>query len=221
MVESAGAPPAAMNACCTGCCAKALTRRWLFGGAAALGSRAALRAAAGTARQARRRRARPAPGRARVHARKVLLLQRLHPAGDGAIDRCRHRARARCHRRAGAWSTRARVAAAPSVIICTTSAARCDNARRNIDAWWPQLESGAVEAIVDQCLGLHGDGQGIRTSCCAPIRPTPPGRAASATRRAIWPNSWARSSRRCSAAPRAAAADPAARCRNPARCSTV
>ena len=36
-----------------------------------------------------------------------------------------------------------------------------DDMRRNVDAWWPLIERGSVEAI-DECLGLRTGGEGIR-----------------------------------------------------------
>ena len=39
-----------------------------------------------------------------------------------------------------------------------------DNIRRNIDAWWPFVESGQVEAIVINASGLRSDGEGV----CSP-----------------------------------------------------
>ncbi|HEY4972334.1 MAG TPA: glycolate oxidase subunit GlcF [Steroidobacteraceae bacterium] len=123
-----------------------LTRRWLFGSALALGR--ALRWAL-----PQPLRSKLAPRRAagvwplRVHARKVLLLNGCtQPAMAPSID-----------------AATARVLDAIGVQALVDTRSGCcgalrhhledqpgglANARRNIDAWWPQLQSGAVEAIV-------------------------------------------------------------------------
>jgi glycolate oxidase iron-sulfur subunit len=123
-----------------------LTRRWLFGSALALGR--ALRWAL-----PQRLRSKLAPRRAagvwplRVHARKVLLLNGCtQPAMAPSID-----------------AATARVLDAIGVQALVDTRSGCcgalrhhledqpgglANARRNIDAWLPQLQSGAVEAIV-------------------------------------------------------------------------
>jgi glycolate oxidase iron-sulfur subunit len=123
-----------------------LTRRWLFGAALSLGR--ALRFAL-----PQRVRSKLAPSRdagawpRREHARKVLLLNGCtQPAMAPSID-----------------AATARVLDAAGVQVLVDARSGCcgalrhhlddqpgglANARRNIDAWWPQLESGAVEAIV-------------------------------------------------------------------------
>src|SRR6202167_4921663 len=128
-----------------------LTRRWLFGAALQLGR--ALRFA-----MPRELRAKLKPRRAagawprRVHARKVLLLNGCtQPAMAPSID-----------------AATARVLDAIGVQAVVDARSGCcgairhhlhdqrgalENARRNIDAWWPQLESGAIEAIVINASG--------------------------------------------------------------------
>ena len=128
-----------------------LTRRWLFGATLRLG-RALRFAMPATLR------AKLAPPRAagawprRVHARKVLLLNGCtQPALAPSID-----------------AATARVLDAIGVQAVVDAHSGCcgairhhlhdqrgalDNARRNIDAWWPQLQSGAIEAIVVNASG--------------------------------------------------------------------
>jgi glycolate oxidase iron-sulfur subunit len=128
-----------------------LTRRWLFGAALQLGR--ALRFA-----MPRELRAKLGPRRAagawprRVHARKVLLLNGCtQPALAPSID-----------------AATARVLDAIGVQPMVDARSGCcgairhhlhdqhgalENARRNIDAWWPQLQSGAIEAIVVNASG--------------------------------------------------------------------
>jgi glycolate oxidase iron-sulfur subunit len=130
---------------------EALTRPRLFGGALRVGR--ALRFALPQAL-----RAKLSPGRApgawprRVHTRKVLLLNGCtQPAMAPSID-----------------AATARVLDAIGVQALVDARSGCcgairhhlhdphgalQNARRNIDAWWPQLESGAVEAIVINASG--------------------------------------------------------------------
>src|SRR5579863_6448474 len=123
-----------------------LTRRWLFGSALQLGR--ALRFAMPPALRAKLKPAR-APGAwpRRVHARKVLLLNGCtQPALAPSID-----------------AATARVLDAIGVQAVVDARSGCcgairhhlhdqhgalDNARRNVDAWWPRLECGAIEAIV-------------------------------------------------------------------------
>jgi glycolate oxidase iron-sulfur subunit len=123
-----------------------LTRRWLFGAAFSIGR--ALRFAL-----PQRVRSKLAPARDAgawphgVHARKVLLLNGCtQPAMAPSID-----------------AATARVLDAIGVQVLVDARSGCcgairhhlddqpgglANARRNIDAWYPQLESAAVEAIV-------------------------------------------------------------------------
>jgi glycolate oxidase iron-sulfur subunit len=128
-----------------------LTRRWLFGTALNLGR--ALRFAMPPALRAKLEPAR-APGAwpRRVHARKVLLLNGCtQPAMAPSID-----------------AATARVLDAIGVQAVVDARSGCcgairhhlhdqhgalENARRNIDAWWPQLQSGAIEAIVINASG--------------------------------------------------------------------
>jgi glycolate oxidase iron-sulfur subunit len=128
-----------------------LTRRWLFGAALNLGR--ALRFAMPAALRAKLKAAR-APGAwpRRVHARQVLLLNGCtQPAMSPSID-----------------AATARVLDAIGVQAVVDARSGCcgairhhlhdqhgalQNARRNIDAWWPQLQSGAIEAIVINASG--------------------------------------------------------------------
>jgi glycolate oxidase iron-sulfur subunit len=129
----------------------ALTRRWLFG--AALRLARALRFA--LPRTLRAKLGEPRPTGAwphRVHARKVLLLNGCtQPALAPSID-----------------AATARVLDAIGVQVLVDARSGCcgairhhlhdphgalEQARRNIDAWWPQLEAGAVEAIVINASG--------------------------------------------------------------------
>jgi glycolate oxidase iron-sulfur subunit len=128
-----------------------LTRRWLFGPALRLGR--ALRFAAPPVLRAKLGRARAAGAwPRRVHARKVLLLNACtQPAMAPSID-----------------AASARVLDAIGVQALIDARSGCcgairqhlddqsgalENARRNIDAWWPQLESGVIEAIVINASG--------------------------------------------------------------------
>jgi glycolate oxidase iron-sulfur subunit len=123
-----------------------LTRRWLFG--AALSLARVLRFALPQRVRSKlvpRRDAGAWPGR--EHARKVLLLNGCtQPAMAPSID-----------------AATARVLDALGVQVRLDARSGCcgalrhhlddqpgglANARRNIDAWWPQLESGVIEAIV-------------------------------------------------------------------------
>jgi glycolate oxidase iron-sulfur subunit len=128
-----------------------LTRRWLFGSALRLGR--ALRFAMPPALRAKLKPPR-APGAwpRRVHARKVLLLNGCtQPAMAPSID-----------------AATARVLDAIGVQALVDARSGCcgairhhlhdqhgalENARRNVDAWWPQLQSSAIEAIVINASG--------------------------------------------------------------------
>jgi glycolate oxidase iron-sulfur subunit len=128
-----------------------LTRRWLFGAALNLGR--ALRFALPPELRAKLKPSR-APGAwpRHVHARKVLLLNGCtQPAMAPSID-----------------AATARVLDAIGVQAVVDARSGCcgairhhlhdqhgalGNARRNIDAWYPQLESGAIEAIVINASG--------------------------------------------------------------------
>jgi len=128
-----------------------LTRRWLFGGALRLAR--ALRFALPRPLRAKlgERRA-PGAWPQRVHARKVLLLNGCtQPAMAPSID-----------------AATARVLDAIGVQVLVDARSGCcgairhhlhdpngalEQARRNIDAWWPQLQAGAVEAIVINASG--------------------------------------------------------------------
>jgi glycolate oxidase iron-sulfur subunit len=122
-----------------------LTRRWLFGAALRFAMPPALRA------KLKPRRAAGTWPR-HVHARKVLLLNGCtQPAMAPSID-----------------AATARVLDAIGVQAVVDARSGCcgairhhlhdqhgalENARRNIDAWWPQLQSGAIEAIVVNASG--------------------------------------------------------------------
>jgi len=128
-----------------------LSRQALFGAAWGLGRalRFALPKALG-GKFSQRRAAGAWPRR--LHARKVLLLNGCtQPAMAPSID-----------------AATARVLDAIGVQALVDTRSGCcgalrhhlhdqrgalDNARRNIDAWWPQLQSGAVEAIVINASG--------------------------------------------------------------------
>ncbi len=128
-----------------------LTRRWLFGGA--LRTARALQIALprrlrGKLGRARRTGAWPR----RAHARKVLLLNGCtQPSMAPSID-------AATARVLDALGVRAVIDAGSGCCGAirhhlNDQAGALRNARRNIDAWWPQLESGAVEAIVINASG--------------------------------------------------------------------
>jgi glycolate oxidase iron-sulfur subunit len=88
----------------------------------------------------------------RVHARKVLLLNGCtQPAMAPSIDAATARVldaigvQALIDARSGCCGAiRHHLHDQPGALV---------NARRNIDAWWPQLESGAIEAIVINASG--------------------------------------------------------------------
>jgi glycolate oxidase iron-sulfur subunit len=128
-----------------------LTRRWLFGGALRLSR--ALRWAMPTALRAKLGHPRAAGAwPRRVHARKVLLLNGCtQPAMAPSIDAATARVldaigvQALIEPRSGCCGAiRHHLQDPPGALR---------NARRNVDAWWPQLESGAVEAIVINASG--------------------------------------------------------------------
>jgi glycolate oxidase iron-sulfur subunit len=128
-----------------------LTRPRLFGGALRLGRALRLVMPQVLRRKLGSRRA-PGAWPRRLHARKVLLLNGCtQPAMAPSID-----------------AATARVLDAVGVQALVDAHSGCcgairhhlndapgalTNARRNIDAWWPQLESGAVEAIVINASG--------------------------------------------------------------------
>ncbi len=128
-----------------------LTRKWVFGSL----MRIARAIAWALPRSVRTKvgRSRPAgPSPVRTHARKVLLLNGcVQPSILPSID---------------AATSRVLDAIGIQAIVAPTSgccgairhhlddqAGALDNARRNIDAWWPLIDSGAVEAIVVNASG--------------------------------------------------------------------
>jgi glycolate oxidase iron-sulfur subunit len=128
-----------------------LTRRRLFDAALRVGR--ALRFAAPQVLRAKLGPARAAGAwPRRLHARKVLLLNGCtQPAMAPSIDAATARVldaigvQALVDRRSGCCGAiRQHLNDQPGAL---------DNARRNIDAWWPQLESGAIEAIVINASG--------------------------------------------------------------------
>jgi glycolate oxidase iron-sulfur subunit len=128
-----------------------LTRPRLFATALQLG-RALRFAMPGALRAKLKPRRAPGAWPRRVHARQVLLLNGCtQPAMAPSID-----------------AATARVLDAIGVQALVDARSGCcgairhhlhdqrgalENARRNIDAWWPQLESGAIEAIVINASG--------------------------------------------------------------------
>jgi glycolate oxidase iron-sulfur subunit len=128
-----------------------LTRRWLFGTALRVGR--ALRWALPSRLRAALRPARPAgvwPRRG--HARRVLFLNSctqgaLAPSIDAATARVLDAIGIEALRepRSGCCGAIRRHLGQPQRAL--------DDARRNIDAWWPRLESGGVEAIVLNASG--------------------------------------------------------------------
>ncbi len=128
-----------------------LTQRRLFGAALRLGR--ALRWAMPPAWRAKLAAPRaPGPWPSRVHARKVLLLRGCtQPAMAPSIDA----ATARVLDALGVQSLLAARAGCCGAIrqhLGDPSGALAD-ARRNIDAWWPYLQSGEAEAIVLNASG--------------------------------------------------------------------
>jgi glycolate oxidase iron-sulfur subunit len=128
-----------------------LTRRGLFGAALCVGR--ALRFATPQVLRAKLGRPRSAGAwPSRVHARKVLLLNGCtQPAMAPSID-------AASARVLDAIGVQALVD--PRSGCCgairhhlNDQAGALQNARLNIDAWWPQLESGAIEAVVVNASG--------------------------------------------------------------------
>src|SRR6201997_2729337 len=128
-----------------------LTRRRLFGGALRLGP--ALRWVLPATLRATLRPARPAGAwPQRSHARRVLLLNSctqgaLAPSIDAATARVLDAigVEALIDPRSGCCGAiRHHLGDPPGAL---------DDARRNIDAWWPRLESGGVEAIVLNASG--------------------------------------------------------------------
>ena len=128
-----------------------LTRRRLFDAALRVGR--ALRFATPQVLRAKLGPARAAGAwPRRLHARKVLLLNGCtQPAMAPSIDAATARVldaigvQALVDRRSGCCGAiRQHLNDQPGAL---------DNARRNIDAWWPQLESGAIEAIVINASG--------------------------------------------------------------------
>ena len=128
-----------------------LTRRTLFGGALRLGQ--ALRWVLPATLRATLRPARPAGAwPRRSHARKVLLLNSctqgaLAPSIDAATTRVLDAigVEALIDPRSGCCGAIRHHLGDPRGAL--------EDARRNIDAWWPRLESDAVEAIVLNASG--------------------------------------------------------------------
>ena len=128
-----------------------LSRRRLFGGALRLGQ--ALRWVLPATLRATLRPARPAGAwPRRSHARKVLLLNSctqgaLAPSIDAATARVLDAigVEALIDPRSGCCGAIRHHLGDPRGAL--------EDARRNIDAWWPQLESGAVEALVLNASG--------------------------------------------------------------------
>ncbi len=128
-----------------------LTRRRLFGGALRLGR--ALRSVLPAPLRATLRPARPAGAWPhRPHARKVLLLNSctqgaLAPSIDAATARVLDAigVEALVDPRSGCCGAIRHHLGDPRGAL--------DDARRNIDAWWPRLSSGAIEAIVLNASG--------------------------------------------------------------------
>jgi glycolate oxidase iron-sulfur subunit len=130
---------------------ESLTRPWLFGTALKLGRLMSwalppgLRAKVGVTRPA-------GPVPSRTHSRKVLLLNNcVQPSMAPSIDA----ATARVLDAVGVQSI-----IAPESGCCGAIRQHLDdhagarnNIRRNIDAWWPLLESAQVEAIVINASG--------------------------------------------------------------------
>ena len=127
-----------------------LTRRWLFDPAMRVGQ--ALRPLLPEALQAKvPERRDPGPVPARTHARKVILLDgcvqpAMIPAIDAATDRVLDRLGVQAVRPAGSGCC-----GAIRHHLNDQSGARQD-ARRNIEAWWPLIEAGA-EAILINASG--------------------------------------------------------------------
>jgi len=128
-----------------------LTRRWLFDPAMRIGQ--ALRPVLPSTLQAKVPQRRAAGARpVRDHARKVLLLDGcVQPAMVPAIDA----ATVRVLDALGIQSI-----VAPRTGCCgairhhlNDAAGALDDARRNIDAWWPWIEAGRVESIVVNASG--------------------------------------------------------------------
>jgi glycolate oxidase iron-sulfur subunit len=125
-----------------------LTRRWLFGACLRLGRAVAFVLPALRAKVGRRRPAGRLP--TQQHARKVLLLRgctqpAMLPSIDGATSRVLD-------------AIGIQTQLAPQSVCCGAirhhlgdPEGALDQARRNIDAWWPHLDS--VEAIVVNASG--------------------------------------------------------------------
>ena len=128
-----------------------LTRQWLFG--STLRAARALRFALPSGLRAKVGAARPAgPWPARTHTRRVLLLNGCtQPAMSPGIDA----ATARVLDRLGIEAVVDAASGCCGAIRqhLGDPAGALDNARRNIDAWWPYIERGSVEAIVINASG--------------------------------------------------------------------
>jgi glycolate oxidase iron-sulfur subunit len=128
-----------------------LTRRALFGGALRV-ARALRIALPQVLRSKLGRRRDPGAWPQRAHARKVLLLNGCtQPAMAPSIDAATARVldaigvQALIDARSGCCgAVRHHLEDQPGAL---------QNARRNIDAWWPQIESGTVESIVINASG--------------------------------------------------------------------
>lgn len=130
---------------------EAVSRAWLFGTALKLGR--SLRWALPQSLRAKVGVGRPAgPLPTRTHARKVLLLNNcVQPSMAPSIDG----ATARVLDAIGVQSVFAPGSGCCGAIrqhLDDHGGAR-DNIRRNIDAWWPYIESGQVEAILINASG--------------------------------------------------------------------
>jgi len=128
-----------------------LTHRWAFG--AALGIARALRLALPPGLRSKLgRRRRPGAWPRRVHARKVLLLNGCtQPSMAPSIDAATARVLDALGVQAAIDARSGCCGAIRHHLNDQAGALRA--ARRNIDAWWPQLESGALEAIVINASG--------------------------------------------------------------------
>jgi glycolate oxidase iron-sulfur subunit len=128
-----------------------LTRQWLFG--AALRGARALRFVLSSGLRAKIGMSRPAGSwPTRTHVRRVLLLNGCtQPAMSPGIDAATARVLDRIGVEAVVDPTSGCCGAIRQHLGDPDGA--LDNARRNIDAWWPHIERGTVEAIVINASG--------------------------------------------------------------------
>ena len=118
---------------------------------------------------------------------------RLHRPGAGAVDQRGRHPPAQPQRHRGAWSPRARAAAARWSITWAAKQQALAQARNNIDAWTREIEGGGLDAILITVSGCGTDGEGLRLHAAQRCRPMPTRRRGFPRWPRTSPNIWRRS----------------------------